>query len=62
MVFTPAEWRLAKAAVMVLQIPLRVTKMWEGEKYPTINLVCSELYALKKGLEGYCSSSCIYTA
>ena len=44
MVFTPAEWRLAKAAVMVLQIPLRVTKMWEGEKYPIINLVCSELY------------------
>lgn len=62
MVFTPAEWRLAKAAVMVLQIPLRVTKMWEGEKYPTINLVCSELYGLKNRLEGYSSSSCIYTA
>ena len=62
MVFTPAEWRLAKAAVQVLQIPLRVTKMWEGEKYPTINLVCSELYGLKNRLEGYSSSSCLYTA
>jgi len=62
MVFTPAEWRLAKAAVMVLQIPLRVTKIWEGEKYPTINLVCSELYGLKNRLEGNSSSPCIYTA
>ena len=45
-VFSPGEWRLAKAAVKVLQIPLRVTKMWEGEKYPTMNLVVSELYGM----------------
>ena len=62
MVYTPAEWRLAKAASKILEIPLKVTKVWEGEKYPTMNLVCSELYEMKKNLEDLSSSSCIFSS
>ena len=61
-VFSPGEWRLAKAAVNVLQIPLRVTKMWEGEKYPTMNLVVSELYDMKSRLKDFASSQCNFTS
>ena len=61
-VFSPGEWRLAKAAVKVLQIPLRVTKMWEGEKYPTMNLVVSELYGMKSRLQDLSSSSCSFSS
>ena len=60
--FSPGEWRLAKAAVQVLQIPLKVTKMWEGEKYPTINLVVSELYGMKQRLLDLSTSSCRFTS
>ena len=42
MVYTPAEWRLVKAASEILEIPLKVTKVWEGKKYPTMNVVCPE--------------------
>ena len=62
MVFSSAEWRLAKAASKILEIPLKVTKVWEGEKYATINMVCSELYEMKKKLENLSSSSCIFSS
>ena len=51
-VFSPTEWRLAKAAVKVLQVPLLVTKVWEAEKNPTMNLVISEVYGMRERLEG----------
>ena len=50
------------AASKILEIPLKVTKVWEGEKYPTMNLVCSELYEMKKNLEDLSSSSCIFSS
>ena len=61
-VFSPGEWRLAKAAVKVLQIPLSVTKMWEGEKYPTMNLVVSELYGMKSRLQKLSTSTCNFSS
>ena len=62
MVYSPSEWRLVKAGSKILEIPLRVTKAWEGEKYPTMNLMCSELYKMKKKLEDLSSSSCKFTS
>jgi len=62
MVFSPGEWRLDKATSKVLEISLRVTKAWEGKKYPTMNLVCSEIYEMKKKLKGFTSSSCNYAS
>ena len=62
MVFTPAEFRLAKAASKILEIPLKVTKAWEGEMYPTMNLVCSELYDMKTKLQELSSSPCNFTS
>ena len=46
-VLTAAEWKLAEGAVKVLEQPLLVTKAWEAETTPTMNLVISELYTMK---------------
>ena len=62
MVFSPAEWRLAEAAVTILRIPLKVTKVWEGEVYPTMNLVVSELYEMKEKLKIHVAAHCIFTS
>ena len=62
MVFSPAEWRLAEAAVTILRIPLKVTKMWEGEVYPTMNLVVSELFEMKEKLKSQVAAHCIFTS
>ena len=50
---TAAEWKLAEGAVKVLDLPLYVTKAWEAETTPTMNLVISELYSMKIKLESY---------
>ena len=52
-IFTPAEWKLVEGAVQVLEEPLLVTKAWEAEKTPTINLVIEELYTMKIKLETF---------
>lgn len=52
-VFVALEWKLVEAAVLILEQPLLVTKAWEAEKTPTLNLVVSELYNLKMNLTAY---------
>jgi hypothetical protein len=61
-IFSPAEWKMAEAAVEVLKIPLYTTKMWEAEKTPTMNLVVSELYSMKERLRTLGKSSCRFKA
>ena len=36
--------------------------MWEGEKYPTMNLVVSELYGMKSRLQDLSVSPCNFTS
>ena len=50
-VFSSAEWKMAEGAVKILEEVLLVTKAWEAETTPTINLVISELYNLDMKLE-----------
>jgi hypothetical protein len=57
-VFTPAEWKLAEAAVQILKIPLIATKMWEAEKNPTMNLMISKLYDMQQELGDLAQSQC----
>ena len=46
-VFSPAEWKLAEVSVIVLKLPLIVTKQWESEKTPTMDSVIAELYGMR---------------
>ena len=55
--FTPSEWKLAEGAVKVLELPMYVTKVWEAEKTPTMNMVVSELYSMRSQLENFVAES-----
>ena len=48
---SPAEWKLAEGVVKVLELPLHVTKVWEAEVRPTMNLVISELFTMTEKLK-----------
>ena len=51
--FSATEWKLLEAAVLILEQPLLMTKAWEAETTPTINLVISELYNLRTNLNQF---------
>ena len=44
------EWKLVSGAVTILKPFLLVTKAWEAEKTPTINLVIDRIYTLHETL------------
>ena len=48
---SPAEWKLAEGVVKVLELPLHVTRVWEAEVRPTMNLVVSELFTMTEKLK-----------
>ena len=50
---TVSEWKLIQGAVTVLKPFLLVTKSWEAEKTPTINLVIERIYTLHETLNGF---------
>ena len=54
---TAAQWKLAEAAVEILKFPMLVTKAWEAEKTPTMNLVMEQLYTLRSNLEEFIEES-----
>lgn len=53
-----AEWKLLAGAVEVLRFVQVVTKCWEAEATPTINLVISELYSLETNLKKFIADPC----
>ena len=58
---SPSEWKLAEESVAILEQPLMVTKAWEAETSPTMNLVVEQLYRLKMKVEAYTpASNCRY--
>ena len=60
---TAAEWKLAEGVVKVLELPLHVTKVWEAEVRPTMNLVIQELFELTEKLKQVSNDmkNCRYT-
>ena len=46
-----AEWKLLEGLHLVLQLPLKVTTIWEKEEEPTINLVTERLVWLQNELD-----------
>ena len=45
-----SEWKLLQGAVEVLELVMIVTKVWEVEVRPTMNMVLGELYDLNAKL------------
>ena len=54
---TPSEWKLAEQAAIILEQPLLVTKAWEAETTPTINLVVEQLFSMKMKVEAVLRTS-----
>ena len=52
-----SEWKLLQGAVEVLRFVQVVTKSWEAEATPTVNLVISELYTLETKLKDFIADS-----
>ena len=50
------EWKLLQGAVEVLELVLMVTKVWEVEVRPTMNMVLLELYDLTSKLREFSSN------
>jgi len=48
-----AEWKAAKCLGDILEIPKKVTKLWESETKPTLHLVVKELYNMVSELENF---------
>ena len=47
------EWKLVSGAMTILKPFLLVTKAWEAEKTPTINLVIDRIYTLHETLNEF---------
>ena len=47
------EWKLLIGAVEVLEFVLEVTKVWEMEIRPTMNLVVAKLFDLTSHIEAF---------
>ena len=40
----PTEWKIVEATIAVLKMPQAITKLWEADTKPTLNLVIKEIY------------------
>ena len=40
----PTEWKIVEATIAVLKMPQAMTKLWEADTKPTLNLVIKEIY------------------
>ena len=46
----PTEWKIVEATIAVLKMPQAITKLWEADTKPTLNLVIKEIYKLQSNL------------